>query len=86
MPSGQNSSMACSNWLGFLPSHGLHLHQGVELLVVGQLMDVQQLVLEELVLAGGRQGLHHVNHLGDHLRRQGRQHVVEHLLVVCDPL
>ncbi len=63
-----------------------HLHKSVKLLVVGELVDVQQLVLEELVLASSGQRLHHFQHLGDHLRWQGQQHVVEHLLVICDPL
>jgi hypothetical protein len=55
---------------GLPSSHRLHLDQHVQLLIVGELMDVQQLVLEVLVLALLWQCVHNVNHLRDHLSRE----------------
>jgi hypothetical protein len=70
--------MAWSSWLGF------HLDQHVELLVVRQLMHSQKLVLEVLVQARRRHGVHDINHLRYHLRREGLEDVVEPGLVVFD--
>jgi hypothetical protein len=54
---------------GLPSSHRLHLDQHIKLLIVGEYIDVQQLVLEVLVLALLWQCVHNVNHLGDHLSR-----------------
>jgi hypothetical protein len=75
----------CSKQLaGLAVTHGLHLHEHIELFIFRQLVGVDNPSLQEGVGVGLRGGLHQVQDLPNHALRQGRQHIVVLDLLVCD--
>jgi len=67
---------------GLPPPHWLHLGNHIKLFIVRELVNVEELGLELLVLVLRGEGVHEVDHLRDHLSREGRQHMVKPLLII----